>query len=124
MERLPGFGELPQALPGTTTNTPEENVLVKLTVAEVVPCPPVMLAFKGAYQVYVVAPNTAAILYAWEPGAQIVGSPLIVGDDADGGPKVIVRQLAVLLPQLLLSATHRVPELKVLVKLTITEVVP
>ena len=45
-------------------------------------------------------------------------------DNVEGVTLVIVKHLDELVPQLLPAVTHNEPEVKVLVKLTVTEVVP
>ena len=101
---------VPQALPAVTHTLPD--VLPKVIVAAVVPCPAVTVPPGGVVHVYTVAFATGAIVYIapfWP--LQTVVTPFMLPGITGGSEATVTSiQLWVVELQLLFAVTHIVPE--------------
>ena len=113
---------VPQALPAVTHTLPE--VVPKLTVALVVPCPAATLAPAGTVHVYTVAFATGAMEYDIPdcPLHTVLAPVIPVGIVGATGATVTAKQFAGLDPQELLASTQTFPE--TLPKLAVMALVP
>ena len=116
------FALVPQALPALTETDPP--LPPKLTVMLVVPCPEAILAPAGTLQVYVLAPEMAAIEKVTPDWfGQMLVEPVMVPGAAGTEPVVLtVMELTGLVPQEFPAVTDTIPP--VALKLTEMPVVP